>query len=171
MPTYFLRELGTSIVWGEASGVGVTNAFSLDALADGAGRMGPFVDLGVSWADEHVLELRIETGTAPSAGKTTELYLAFSVDSSNWPGKVTGSDAAYPATVADNKKLLGVPACVLCATADGTTILRQAPVLIRPRGRYVAPVLINVLGVAFRDEATNSNNDSRVILTPLRSLV
>ena len=168
MSTYFLRELGTSIVWGEASGSGVTNTLSLDALANGSGRMGAAVDLGANWAEEYILEFRVETGTAPTAGTIAECYLAFSLDNSNWPGKVTGSDAAYPTTVADNKKQLGTP-YVLIATADGTTILKQKQWIIRPVGRYVAPVVVNSLGQAFRDEATASNNDSRVILTPYKS--
>lgn len=170
MSSYFLRELGTSVVWGEASGSGVTKTMSFDALADAAGRMGASADLGATWDEEYLLEFRVETGTAPTAGKTAELYLAFSIDNSNWPGKVTGSDAAYPTTVADNKKQLGIP-YVLVATADGTTVLKQKPWIIRPAGRYVVPVVVNLLGQAFRDEATASNNDSRVILTPLRSLV
>jgi hypothetical protein len=170
MPSYFKRDLSTSIVWGEASGSGVTNTLSLDALADGAGRMGASVDLGATWDEEYVLEFRVETGTAPSVLKQAELYLAYSVDNSNWPGKVTGSDAAYPATVVFNKQQLGMP-YLLIATADGTTVLKQKPWIIRPVARYVAPVVVNVLGQAFRDEATASNNDSRVILTPLRSLI
>jgi hypothetical protein len=36
-----------------------------------------------------------------------------------------------------------------------------------PKGRYVTPVVHNQLGQAFRDEATATNNDSRVMLTPV----
>jgi len=171
LPDYQKVELGTPIVWGESGGSGVTNTLSLDALASTSGRMGASVDLGATFEDEYILEVRVETGTAPTAGTTVEVYLAWSTDGANWPGKVTGSDAAYPTTVANNKLQLGPPAIVLNATNDGNTTLSQNGVTIRPAGRYVAPVVVNLLGQAFRDEATASNNDSRVVLTPRRLLV
>jgi hypothetical protein len=43
--------------------------------------------------------------------------------------------------------------------------------LVRPKGRYVAPVMVNLLGQAFRDEATATNNDGRVFFIPLRNLL
>lgn len=171
LPDYFKIEQGTAVIWGEAGGSGVTNTLSLDALADAAGRMGAAVDLGAQWDEEYYVEFRVETGTAPTAGNTAELYLATSYDNTNWPGKVTGSDAAYPATVANNKKQLGAPVAILVATNDGNTVLIQQGVIWRPQARYVAPVVINLLGQAFRDEATASNNDSRVIIVPRRSLI
>jgi hypothetical protein len=168
LPDYLKAEQGTSIIWGESGGSGVTNTLSLDALANGSGRMSASVDLGSVFEDEYVLEVRVETGTAPTAGTTVEVYLAYSTDNSNWPGKVTGSDAAYPTTVANNKLQLGLPASILVATNDSNTTLKQNGVIVRPAGRYVVAVVVNLLGQAFRDEATASNNDSRVILTPLR---
>lgn len=171
LPDYLKFEQGTAIVWGEAGGSGVTNTLSLDALATAAGRMGAGVDLGAAWDQDYAVYLWVETGTAPTAGNTVELYLASSHDNSNWPGKVTGSDAAYPATVANNKLQLGPPVSILIATNDGNTVLRAQPVIWTPPARYVAPVVVNLLGQAFRDEATASNNESRVILVPLRTLV
>ena len=171
LPDYLKAEHGTAIVWGESGASGVTNTLSLDALANGSGRMGAAVDLGAAWDDEYFVYLRIETGTAPTAGNAVELYLAWSHDNSNWPGKVTGSDAAYPTTVADNKKQLGPPVTVLVATNDATTTLQQNGVLIRARARYVTPVVVNLMGQAVRDEVTASNNDSRVVMVPRRLLV
>ena len=171
LPDYFTREFGTAIVWGEAGGSGVTNTLSLDALADAAGRMGASVDLGAVWYGLMLLELVVETGTAPAIDRYVECYLAWSRNNSDWPGKVTGSDAAYPSTVAQNKKQLGYPSAVLISTADSNTILRQNAVVVIARARYVAPVVINLLGQSFRDETTASNNDSRVILTPIRQLI
>ncbi|HXH12337.1 MAG TPA: hypothetical protein VNP04_21535 [Alphaproteobacteria bacterium] len=167
LPDSEKRSLGTSVVWGGAGGTGVTATLSLNALADNAGRMGASVDLGADFEEEHLLEVHVETGTAPTAGTTVEVYLAWSRNNTDWPGKVTGADAAYPATVDANKKQLGSPAAILVATADGNTVLKQNAVVVRARGRYVAPVVVNKLGQAFRNEATASDNDSRVILTPL----
>lgn len=170
LPDYFKYELGTAIVWGEAGASGVTATLSLDALASAGGRMGAAVDLGAVQEDL-IAMLWVETGTAPVAAVTVELYFAWSHDNSNWPGKVTGSDAAYPATIADNKRQLGPPSIILVATADANTVLKQNSDVIVPKGRYVAPVVVNLLGQAFRDEATATNNDSRVILVPRRYLV
>lgn len=167
LPDYLKAGIGTAVVWGEAGGAGVTKTLSLDFLASAAGRMGASADLGAAWDDEWVVELRVETGTAPAAGTTwVELYLAYSLDNLKWPGKVTGSDAAYPATVANNKLQLGPPVSVLVATADANTELVQNAVIFRPAARYIVPVVVNLLGQAFRDQATASNNLSRVIIYP-----
>lgn len=171
LPDYFKQEQGTAIIWGEAGASGVTATLTFEALANAAGRMGAAVDLGAAWDQEYMVALWIETGTAPTLGAVYELYLACSHDNSNWPGNVTGSDAAYPATVADNKKRLWPPVTMLVCTADANTVLKQQPVIWRPSARYVAPVVINLSGQAVRDEVTATNNDSRVILVPLRSLV
>ena len=170
LPDFFTIGQGTPVIWGEAGATGisltVTKTLSLDALADGAGRMGASADLGANWYLEYLLWLIVETGTAPTAANIVELFMACSHDNTNWPGKVTGTDAAYPTTVSANKKQLGAPASILIATADANAILYQAPVIWRPAGRYVAPVVVNSLGQAFRDETTATNNDSRVVLVP-----
>jgi hypothetical protein len=59
----------------------------------------------------------------------------------------------------------------LIATNDGNAEQVQNPVIWRPSGRYVAPVVDNNLGQAFRDQATASNNLSRIILVPLNEVV
>ncbi len=172
LPDYIEITQGTAIIWGESGASGVTATCSLDALADGAARMGAAADLGANFADESAVYFRVETGTAPTAGNTAELYLVCSHDNSTWPAKVTGSDASYTLGTSDaNLKQAGPPVVSLIATNDGTTTLGQAPVIWRPRGRYVVPIVDNNLGQAFRDEATATNNDSRVILVPLRKAV
>lgn len=171
LPDYSKIEQGTAIVWGDSGGSGVTLVLTLDALANGAGRMGASADLGATFDEEYIAILRVETGTAPTAGTIAVLYLAASHDNSGWPGKVTGSDAAYPATVSDNLRQLGPPASVLVATADTNTVIQQNASIWRPQARYVAPIVVNFLGQAFRDQATASNNLSRVILVPRRLLI
>jgi hypothetical protein len=96
------------------------------------------------------------------------LYLVNSRDGSEWPAKVTGSDGAYTLGTADaNLRQAGPAVTSLVATADADTVLIQAPVVWRPIGRYVAPIVDNNLGQAIRDEATATNNGSRVVLVPL----
>jgi hypothetical protein len=172
LPDYVEITQGTAIVWGEAGASGVTATLSLDGLANGAARQGASVDLGANFADEYIVELRVETGTAPTAGNTTELYLLSSTDNSNWPAKVTGSDAAYTLGTNDaNLRQAGPPVVSLVATNDANTVLIQNQSIWRPRGRYVSPIVDNNLGVAFRDETTATDNGSRVILTPRRTVI
>ncbi|MFO0201773.1 MAG: hypothetical protein ACK528_01445 [Alphaproteobacteria bacterium] len=172
LPDYVEITQGTAIVWGESGASGVTATLSLDGLANGAARQGASVDLGANFADEYIVELRVETGTAPTAGNTVELYLLSSTDNSNWPAKVTGSDGAYTLGTSDaNLRQAGPPVATLVATNDGNTVLIQTQSIWRPRGRYVVPIVDNNLGQAFRDETTATDNGSRVILTPRRTII
>lgn len=163
---------GTAIVWGEAGAAGVTATLSLNNLANGAARMGAAVDLGENFDDEYLVYLSIETGTAPTAGLTVEAYLISSYDNSLWPAKVTGSDAAYTLGSSDaNLRQAGPPVVSLIATNDANTVLTQAPVIWRPRGRYVVPIIDNNLGQGTRNEGTATDNGSRLILIPRRLVV
>jgi hypothetical protein len=170
------HSIGTAIVWGTPSGSirgqNVTKDLTLDALASGSGRMGVYADLQVTVNSQTMLPVfcavlfTVETGTAPTAGNAAEAYLAESSDTTSFPGKVTGADAAYPTTVAANKLQLGIPASVLIATNDASTVLSQNSQIWVPSCRYVAPVIVNSLGQAFRDETTASDNGSGLILIP-----
>lgn len=173
LPDYLATEQGTAIVWGEAGASGVTHTLTFEALASGSGRMGAEADLGADFDDEYVVEFRIESGTAPTAGGTIELYLAWSTDGTNYPAGVTGSDGAWPSDGNEDewKLQLGAPAVVLVATNDGTVVQIGPPTIVRAMGRYVAPVVDNNWSQAVRDEATATNNDSRIILTPRRLFV
>lgn len=177
LPDYFKIEPGTAVIWGEAGAAGtygtVTKTLSLDALADATARMGAYADLGAQWDEEYMVMLIIETGTTPTAGNRVDLYIACSHSSSFFPAGVTGSDAAWPSDSNEDEwaMQLGAPVCSLIATNDGNTVQVQQPVIWRPSGRYVVPVVDNNLGQAFRDETTATDNDSRVILIPRRFLV
>jgi len=172
LPDYIEATQGTAIIWGEAGASGVTATLSVDALANGSARQGDSVDLGANFADEYLVYLQVETGTAPTAGLTVEVYLLSSWDNTNWPAKATGSDGAYTLGTSDaNLRQAGPPVITLIATNDTDTVLTQAPVIWRPRGRYVAPILDNNLGQAIRDEATASNNGTRIILVPRRTII
>lgn len=165
---YSVYTAGTQVIWGESGASGVTDTLSFDALADTKARMGDSVDLGADWMQLYYLELWIESGTAPTAGEVVDAYLACSQDGSNWPGGVTGSDAAYKDSEESEWLVqLGRPATTLIATNDGNTVMKQAPRIWIPKGRYVAPVVHNQLGQDVRDETTATDNDSRLILTPL----
>jgi hypothetical protein len=162
LPDKFKVTPGTAIVWGDASGIGVTKTMTFTALATANGREGVYADLGDPWDMDYYVRLGVETGAAPTAGLTAELYLICSHDLS-WPAALTGADAAY--TVA-NKLQLGAPVRVVVATNAGNTLMRQAPCIWRPSARYVTPVVINSLGQSLRDTDPDSGNLSRVILVP-----
>lgn len=168
LPDYLVVADGTPIVWGEAGAPGVTHTLSLDALADGSARMGVYADIGATRAVEWGCMLIVPTGTAPDAGKTVELYFAESYTSSSFPGGVSGADGAWPGDGNEDewsKQLRYI--CSLVATNDGNVTQIQAPVRFRPAARYLAPVVDNNLGKAFKDEATASNNAARVIIWPI----
>lgn len=162
-------QLGTPIVWGQPSASGVTKNLTLDALASTKARMGVYADLGSSWQRTYLVVFQVETGTAPTAGLTADLYLACTPDTSiGWPGGVDGTDDVYKnGEELEWLKQIGRPVVQLKATNDGNTVQTQQPVLWTPKGRYVAPVVYDGLGVAFRDEATDTNNGSRVYLYPI----
>jgi hypothetical protein len=171
LPDFIDQTQGTAIVWGEAGASGVTHTLSLDGLANGSARMGAVADLGADFADRYALYIRCETGTAPTAGNTIDVYLLFSYDNSTWPAKVTGSDAAYTLGTADANLRQAGNSFSLIATNDSNTVLVQSPFIIAPRGRYVVPIFDNNLGQAVRDQTTASDNGSRIILVPLRPKV
>ena len=167
LPDSFKVSQGTPIVWGQNGGTGVTADLSLNNLLDATAQQGASVDLGADWDQQYAVYLIVETGTAPTAGNVADLYLVSSRNGTDWPAKVTGSNAAYTLGTADaNLRQAGSPVVSLFATNDANTVLQQAPVIWTPAGRYVAPIVDNNLGQAFRNEGTASNNKSRVILVP-----
>lgn len=173
LPDYFKIEPGTAIIWGQAGASGVTHTLSLNGLADGSARMGAVADAGAQFDEEYMVLLAIETGTAPEAGSTVDLYLPCTYSTSYYPGGVTGSDGAWPSDGEEDEwsLQLGAPVVSLIATNDGSVLQVQSPVIWRPAGRYVVPVVDNNLGQAIRNEGTPANNDSRVILVPRRLLI
>lgn len=173
LPDYITNEQGTAVVWGEAGASGVTKTLTFEALAAGSGRMGASADLGANPEEEYILEGRIESGTAPTAGLAVDVYLAWSTDNSNWPGGVSGSDGAWPADGNEDEwaKQLGPPALSVISTNDGNTVEKQNAVVIRPKARYVTVVVDNNWDQAVRDETTATDNDSRIVLTPKRRVI
>lgn len=159
---------GTPVIWGQSGASGVTLTLSFNGLADGAARMGAVADLGASWDMEYSVMLVAEPTSAPTAGNRVDLYLPCTHSVSYYPNEITGSDGAWPADSNEDEHALalGAPACSLIATNDARVQV-QAPVIWRPSGRYVVPVVDNNLGVAFKTNGTPADNTSRVILIPL----
>ncbi len=174
----FVKRLGSAIVFGEASsavilgGFTTTKTLSLDALVDGSARMSAEHDLGTDLPDELLVMAGVETGTSPTAGSVCDFYLAWSVDGTNYPAGVTGSDAAWPADGNEDEwaTQLGAPVLSLVATNDGNTVENQNPVRVPVRGRYFVVVCDNNLGQSLRDETTASDNSSGLVAWPLTTV-
>lgn len=171
----FVKRVGTPIVWGEASsttvcgGYTATNTLSLDALADGSARMGAEHDLGTDLPEFLLVMAASETGTAPTAGNRADVYLAWSMDGTNYPAGVSGSDGGWPSDGNEDEwaAQLGSPVVSVVATNDGNTVQIQNAVLAPVKGRYVAPVYDVNLGQALRNETTNSDNASGIVAWPV----
>lgn len=165
-----IREQGTAIIWGHPGGAGVTKDISLNNLASASARMGVYADLGAQWDGEYLLEAWMESGTAPTAGLPIDVYLVFASASTYWPGGVDGTDAAWPGDGNEDEWALqlGPPAVSVISTNDTNYLGKQAGVLVRAKGRYVAPVVDNNWDQAIRNQTTPADNNCRLILTPLR---
>ena len=167
LPDYFKAELGTLISWMASGG---TNVLTFTSLANGSARMGAKADLGATWDEEYLCRLVLEFSSAPTAGVSCEAYLAYSNDNSVWPAGVSGSDGAWPADGNEDEwaKQLGPPVAWLLATNDGSSTVQVGPWhVVRPKSRYVAPVVDNNSGVAFHSTVANL----RFEMVPKRLLI
>lgn len=136
---------------------------SLDALASGSAWQGAYADLGALFDRWHSLKCSVESGTAPTAGGIVSVYLVWSYDFTRFAGGVTGSDGSFTAA---NVSQLGIPYTLPALNSANAEQISNSW-LIRPKARYVAPVLLNSWDQAIRNQATNSNNLSRIVLTPI----
>lgn len=168
MADFFKLSMGDSVIWRDDGGAGMTKIMTLNALASTGAQMGTLQDLGATWDEEYYVMLIVESGTAPTAGTIAILYMACSHDGTTWPAGVSGADASYTTTP---KAQLGRPVVVLVATNSTDTEMIQGPVIWRPSGRYVTPVVENNLGQDFRNTTPASDNKSRVIMVPRRTQI
>ena len=157
MSNEVLDKQGTDIVIKESGG---TVVFTPKNIANNTGRMSATIDLGEKFAKRYQVEVISKLASAPDAGLGIEIYWATSKDGSVWPGKVTGSDAAYPSTVDDNKKQLLLLGPLPCHN----TTDEQIKILgLRPIGRFGVIVWVNKTAQTL----TNTAADHIVTLTPI----
>ena len=157
MPNEVLDKQGTLIVIKESAGDVV---FTPKNIANNTGRMSASVDLGATFAGRYAVECQSKLQSAPDAGLGIEVYWATSKDDSVWPGKVTGSDGAYPSTVDDNKKQLTHLGKLTC---HNTTDAQIKVLGLRPLGRYGVLVWVNKTAQTL----TNTAADHIVTLIPV----
>lgn len=157
MATDILLEQGTSITIKETAGDVV---FTPKNIANNAARMSASIDLGEKFARRYHVLLESKLQIAPTAGLSIEVFWAGSPDSTKWPGKVTGSDAAYPATIDDNKKQLTPIGTI---TVHSSTDAQIDSCALSPLTRYGVIVWVNKTGKTL----TNTAGDHIVTLTPV----
>lgn len=163
---YVFRNAQTPIVWGPSGASGVTRDLSINGLGANAAWMGQAADLGEFYPALIELTMEYETGNAPAALAEISTYLAWSRNGTSWPGLVTGLDASYTIGANDiNLRPLGMNYPWL-ARAEANTLQRYFTYLIVPRGRWVAPVVHNRMGVTFRNQSPATANLSRITIVP-----
>lgn len=173
LPDYVKIEPGTAIVLGEAGASGVTHTLSLNNLASGSARMSAVVDFGSSWDEEFAVIAAMESGTAPTAGGSIDVYCACTHSTSYYPAGVTGSDGAWPGDGNEDEhaRNLGEPVTSVIAVNDANTLVIAAARLFRPAARYGVVVVDNNWDQGVRNETTPTDNDSRVILVPRKFVI
>lgn len=165
-----LFDQGTAIVWGTSGGSGVTNNINLDGLGSGAAREGAAVDLGSTFAEWWSLWIWAETGSAPTADTSAEVWLNWSHDNSNWSGGGSGTDTGFTLGTNDaNLRLVGrgSQSGNVLVTASANTLFKAGPFAVRAMSQYVSPIFVNRMNTALRDLTTASDHASRIIMVPL----
>ena len=164
-----LFDQGTAIIWGHTGGAGVTNAMDVNNLSSGSGFEGAAQDLGSTFAEWWSLWVWIETGTAPTADLSVDVWLNWSHDGSNWSGGATGTNASYAIGSNDSSLRLvgrGSQSGNVLVTATANTTFKAGPFPVRAMSQYVSPIMVNRLNQSLRNQGTPANNTSRIILAP-----
>jgi len=165
MATEILTKSGTPIVWDSA---GTSYGISLEGLIATSGAQGAKGDLGAVRAREFDVDFVIKTGTAPTAGKTYNLYWCPSVEStvgSGNPGGCNGTDSSYKgyasSTIAASVQQLEFVGALVIANELNTR--QNQHFVLAPPARYGMPVVVNNT-----DQTSNAETvDHQVRLTPL----
>lgn len=165
-----LCEQGTQIIWKDPGFGTAFKDLTLAALAATSGRMGEIADLGAKFARRAFVEVSLVNGaTAPAAGAIVEIYWAPSSSSTVFPGAVTGSDADYPATIANNKLQLQLVGFFMCANQTSNVSQSQNFIFDVP-ARYGCPVVINQTAQSLNTTAGTGSLHS-LTLTPINDEV
>lgn len=157
MSNDILLKQGADIVV-KASGGDVV--FTPQNIGNNTGRMSASIDLGATFARRYHVLLESKLQVAPTAGKVIEVYWASSPDNSKWPGKVTGSDGAYPGTIDANAKQLTWLGAIVCHNTTDAQIDTGG---LSPLVRYGVIVWLNKTSQTLTDVA----GDHIVTLTPV----
>lgn len=148
----------------------ITNELSLASVANDAARQSAKFDFLDDRPPMIMLSAALEFAATPTAGKTIEFYIAYSLSATAGqanPGNVTGIDSAwtgYNANV-DTSKVHFERIGVMPVTANITPIIQVATGIgfFIPKTRYASLVVVNKSGAAFHSD----NVEMSVALTPV----
>lgn len=161
MPNKVQWNEATAITFGD-SGQSYTATFN--ALASAGMRQTPKASLGDPRPRQYAVLLLTQFGTAPTAGRTLELYWSSSNNATagtNNDGQCSGTDAAYSIGADGLKQLVPVGTLVVDNAAADTN--QQASFLFIPPTQYGQFVLYNNTDQAL----DNESNDTLIIMIPL----
>lgn len=153
------HQLGTTLTWTSSGG---DYTMTMSSLASGAGRAGGEVDFGSSYRRKYLVTAQFDFGSAPTAGYLMGLYLARSINGTNYDGEVSGSDAAWTDEQALKRmQFIGYFVC------SNDTNIQQASWEVEIEARYGVPVVWNASGQTL----TATGTDQIVTMTPIIEMV
>ena len=165
MATYAPLVAGTTVKWATSGGNHVLTGTSLGNAAGRAGDKCSTNDiLDATKGLAAVLEVWVTTKvqSAPTAGTTLDVYLAFSdsgTAGTDNPGNLSGADAALGNV--DLAPQLVFVGSVVMSNSLGTGVQQQR-FLVVPQDQFVIPVIINNSG----QTVSATGNDTQVWITP-----
>lgn len=182
LPDSAKLTIGTPIVLADTTDYGSgsaalgarTDQIDLTSLASDAARQSDQVDFTANLDLEYVVAAAIEFDTAPTAGETMDLYIAWSNDSTaadGNPAGISGSDAAYTgysSNLANSLKQLQYVGSLVSTVQIATTVqVDTAIATITPRARYGTLVVHNNTSDALEGDA----QEMAVRFTPLTTQI
>lgn len=138
---------GTSITWKPTGG---TYSFNVTGLATASMFQGASGDLGASRTALYTAVLQTKFVSAPTTGTVVRLALAWSIDGITFSAGLSGTAGAVT-----NLGKINQLDELRFLSADGSTGVQLIAMNIRPKARYVLPVLYNVSGIALSSTAAD----------------
>jgi hypothetical protein len=163
--TYAPLVAGTTVKWSSSGGNHVLTGTSLSNASGRAGDKCSTNDiLDATKGLAALLEIWVSTKvqSAPTAGLTLDVYLAFSdsgTAGTDNPGNLSGADAAL-ANVDIAPQLVFVGSVVMSNNLG--TGLQQQRFLVQPQDQFVIPILVNNTG----QTVSSTGTDTQFWITP-----
>lgn len=128
------------------------------SLANGSYRQSAKFDFGENWATEYQARMAVELAATPTAGRTINLYLAYSQSATAGTGNAgnaSGADAAYTGyssnAAASVLQMHHISSMVVTAQATATVQVIEGWTF-RPRGRYASLIQHNDSNAAYHSD-------------------
>lgn len=154
---------GTAVTWSNTGGTKVLNAKALTNTSIRQGdKSASLIDGTKGLPELLVWTLETKVQSAPTAGKTLDLYLGWSSSATagtDNPGGLGGADATGPNADVLSANQVQFAGSLAMSNNIGTGLQRAVVAVTRPLKEYVIPVLDNETG------QTTSNVDTETVIT------